>query len=50
MSTTDTSALVAAYDDPAEPSEVTLYPTGADDVTEWITADVDLAVDLDDAV
>ncbi len=50
MSTTDSSPLVAAYDDPAEPTEVTLFPTGVDDVTQWLTADVDHVVTLDDAV
>ena len=50
MSTTDTSPLVAAYDDPTAPTEVTLYPSGDDDVTQWLTADLDHVIDLDDAV
>lgn len=42
--------LVAAYDDPADPSEVTLFPTGVADATRWLTIDLDTAVPLVEAV
>jgi hypothetical protein len=41
------SALTVAYDDPADPAELTLYPAdGACRETCWLTIDVEAAVDL----
>jgi hypothetical protein len=42
------TSLGVAFDDPADPAELTLFPTGeAWSPTCWITADVEDAVALD---
>jgi hypothetical protein len=41
------SALQAAYDDPEDPAELTLFPPDSDcRETCWLTVDVEAAVDL----
>lgn len=41
------ATLEAAYDDPDDPTELTLYPPEADcRQTCWLTIDADYAVDL----
>jgi hypothetical protein len=43
--------LSAAYDDPQDPSEVTVFPLAVEDPTTcWITADVDSVVSLEAAI
>jgi hypothetical protein len=52
MSTTNPSdaALQAAYDDPDDPEELTLFPACADEPeTCWLTVDLDHAVELAEA-
>jgi hypothetical protein len=45
---TGMTSLGMAFDDPADPAELTLFPTGdAWSPTCWITADVEDAVALD---
>ena len=42
--------LAAAFDDPDDPTEVTLFPAHLEDPrTCWLSADVDTAVSLDAA-
>lgn len=45
-----TDALIHAFDDDDEPSELTLFPADRPGTTAWLTIDVDHAVDLADAV
>ncbi|GAB7012589.1 DUF7511 domain-containing protein [Halolamina salina] len=40
--------LSCLYDDDDDPSEVTLFPGEEMSTTEWVTADVDSAVSLDE--
>ncbi|MFB6311367.1 MAG: hypothetical protein ABEH64_09345 [Salinirussus sp.] len=45
--TETTTPLEAAFDDPSNPTQVTLYPPdGECRTTCWLTADIDTAVDL----
>ncbi len=49
VTTDDGSAagIEAAYDDPEEPSELTLFTTDPERVaTRWLTVDIEHAVDL----
>ncbi len=39
--------LSCLYDDEADPAEVTVFPGEEISTTEWVTADVDSAVDLE---
>jgi len=42
------SGLAARYDDPADPTELTIYdPDGDKELTEWLSADTETAVALD---
>ncbi len=42
--------LAAAYDDPEDPTELTVFPAGDEDLaTRWLTADVDTVVSLEAA-
>ena len=50
LASTPSFELSCLYDDMASPEEVTIfYPTGRRTATEWITADVDAAVGLDES-
>ena len=40
--------LSCLYDDDDDPSEVTVFPGEEMSTTEWVTADVDSAVSLDE--
>lgn len=40
--------LSCLYDDEDDPSEVTVFPGGKRSTTEWLTADVESAVALED--
>jgi hypothetical protein len=40
--------LSCLYDDDDDPSEVTVFPGKETSTTEWVTADVDSAVSLDE--
>jgi len=40
--------LSCRYDDDDDPSEVTLFPGTEMSTTEWVTADLDSAVSLDE--
>jgi hypothetical protein len=40
--------LSCRYDDEDDPTEVTVFPGAAASTTEWLTADVESAVDLED--
>lgn len=40
--------LSCLYDDDDDPSEVTVFPGEAASTTEWLTAEVDSAVSLDE--
>lgn len=40
--------LDCLFDDVDDPTEVTVFVTGSQTVSEWITADVDTAVPLDE--
>ena len=40
--------LSCLYDDDDDPSEVTLFPGTEMSTTEWVTADLDSAVSLDE--
>lgn len=41
--------LDCLYDDPEDPSELTIFPSGRQQsVTEWVTADRSAAVSLDE--
>lgn len=41
------AGIEAAYDDPHDPSELTLFPADSDQVaTRWLTVDLEHAVDL----
>ncbi|QKY19721.1 hypothetical protein B4589_004745 [Halolamina sp. CBA1230] len=40
--------LSCLYDDDENPSEVTVFPGEEMSTTEWVTADVDSAVSLDE--
>ncbi|NHX35879.1 MULTISPECIES: DUF7511 domain-containing protein [Halolamina] len=40
--------LSCRYDDDDDPSEVTLFPGEEMSTTEWVTADLDSAVSLDE--
>lgn len=43
--------LDCLYDDSDDPGEVTIFfPSGRRTATEWVTADVETAVSIDDAV
>lgn len=40
----DETGLLARYDDPADPSELTLYdPAGDSALTEWLSVDPEIA-------
>jgi hypothetical protein len=47
-STTPTYELTFAYDDPSDPSTVTVYPEDDPDRTTWLSVDVDHAVSVED--
>lgn len=40
--------LSCRYDDEDDPAEVTVFPGEEPSTTEWLTADVESAVDLED--
>lgn len=44
-----TFGLRCLYDDEDDPSEVTVFPGGEVSTTEWLTADVESTVSLEDA-
>lgn len=49
LETKPTYSLTFAYDDPDDPSKVTIYPEDPDDQTTWISIDAEHAVSTADA-
>lgn len=49
MEATPAYGLTFAYDDPTDPSTITIYPEDTEDRTTWISIDAEHAVSTADA-